>query len=210
MASEEYDFRYECGYTKPTSSLNISSRDDIVCCLALHYTVYALKAELDQIKEGLQIGGLIWTEDEAGSLMGLFCEETSPIPLTAAQISALFPPTFSEEGSNCREAEEEMTLHWGYFLRDVEQGLCSTSEVDGDPITITLADVLAFATGATSIPVLGFEQQGSLKFLHEGGMFPTASTCALVISLPIHADYDVFKEKMIFGILNAHGFFGNV
>ena len=68
-----------------------------------------------------------------------------------------------------------MTLHWGYFLRDVEQGLLSITEDGGDPITITLADVLAFATGATSIPILEFEKQGTLTFLHERGMFPTAS-----------------------------------
>ena len=210
MTSDEYDFRYACGYTKPTSSLAISNKDDIVCSLALHYTIYALKAELDQISEGLQMGGLIWTEEEAASLVGLFCKDNCARELTAAQVSALFPPTFSEEGSNRRDIEEEMALHWRYFLQDVEQGLCSITEVNSDPISITLGDILAFATGATTIPILGFEQMGSLKFLHEGGQFPTASTCAIVIRLPIHEDYEEFKSKMLFGILNAHGFFGNV
>ena len=36
--------------------------------------------------------------------------------------------TFSVVGSNCRDAEEEMTLHWGYFLRDVERGLAVTED----------------------------------------------------------------------------------
>jgi hypothetical protein len=210
MSSDDYDFRYDCGYIKPTSTLTISNRDEMVCSLALHYKVYARKAELDQIVEGLNFGGMIWSEDEAGSLKCLFCEEKPPSKLTASQVSVLFPPTFSEEGCNCREAEEEMALHWGYFLRDVEQGLCSITKTSREDITLTLEDVLAFATGATSIPILGFEEQGAIKFLHEGGMFPTASTCALVIRLPIIEDYETFKERMTFGILNAHGFFGNV
>ena len=112
--------------------------------------------------------------------------------------------------SAVEQAEEEMALHWGYFLRDVQQGLCSITKTSREDIMLTSEDVLAFATGATSIPILGFEEQGAIKFLHEGGMFPTASTCALVIQLPIIEDYETFKERMTFGILNAHVFFGNV
>ena len=70
--------------------------------------------------------------------------------------------------------------------------------------------ILAFAARATSITILGFEKQGTLTFLHGGGTFPTASTCDLAICLHIHEDYKVFKAKMLLGILNAHGFFGNV
>ena len=181
-----------------------------MCSLSLHYTVYALKAELDQLKEGLEFGGVVWTQDEAFTLMGLFCEIDAPV-LSAKQVSSLFPPTFSPEGSNRRDIEEEVALHWEYFLRDAERGSLSLAGTDGEPpITLTLADILAFITGVDSIPPLGFEKAGGVEFLHEGGNFPMASTCALILRLPLHEDYEVFKEKMIFAILNAHGFFGNV
>lgn len=42
-----------------------------------------------------------------------------------------------------------MLLHWSYFLSDVEQG--SVTVESGEQIsTLTLEDILAFATGATS------------------------------------------------------------
>ena len=68
-----------------------------MCSLALHYTVYAWKTELDQMREGLEFAGMIRTNDEASKLLGLFCEKDNPI-LTASQVKALFPPSFSPDG----------------------------------------------------------------------------------------------------------------
>ena len=87
-----------------------------------------MKAELDQICEGLHIGGLIWNDEKAGSLMGLFGDE-GPAKLTAVQVSALFLPALSEEGSSRDNMEEEMALHRGYFLCDVERGLWITKGI---------------------------------------------------------------------------------
>ena len=65
--------------------LLVSNKDDmIVCSFILHYTTYALKAELDQICEELHIGGLMWTEREAGSPMAVFCDEEPAVKLIAA------------------------------------------------------------------------------------------------------------------------------
>ena len=207
LMKEEYDFRYACGYTKPVANLTTSNVKEIVLCLALHFIIYSNKAELDQISEGLKLGGLIWVDNEVNSLTGLFIQKSET--LSARAVCLLFSPKLSEPGANRREVEEEMLLHWSYFLSDVEEG--SITVESGEQIsTLTLEDILAFATGATSFPVLGFEQQGTITFLHDGGMFPTASTSSLQVCLPVHRDYEVFKAKMAFGILNAHGFFGNV
>ena len=207
LMKEEYDFRYTCGYTKPVANLTTSNVKEIVLCLALHFIIYSNKAELDQISEGLKLGGLIWVDNEVNSLTGLFIQKSET--LSARAVRLLFSPKLSEPGANRREVEEEMLLHWSYFLSDVEEG--SITVESGEQIsTLTLEDILAFATGATSFPVLGFEQQGTITFLHNGGMFPTASTCSLQVCLPVHRDYEVFKAKMAFGILNAHGLFGKV
>ena len=206
MSEDDYDFRFACGYTKPVANLTTSNIDEIVLCLALHLIIYSNKAELDQICEGLKLGGLFWTEDEANSLKRLFVPTSGT--LTARAVHMLFSPILSEPGSNRRDVEKEMLLHWNYFLSDVEEG---TVTVDSEAqVALSLEDILAFATGATSFPILGFERQGTITFLHNGGMLPTASTCALQVCLPIHRDYEMFKTKMAFGILNAHGFFGNV
>ena len=43
---------FECGYSKPTSSITMESRDEFVRFIALHYTLYRNYAELMQFKEG--------------------------------------------------------------------------------------------------------------------------------------------------------------
>ena len=105
---------------------------------------------------------------------------------SARAVCILFSPKLSEPGANRREVEEEMLLHWRYFLSDVEQGSI-TVESGGQISTLTLEDILAFATGATSFPVLGFEQQGTITFLHNGGMFPMVSTCSLQVCLSVQS-----------------------
>ena len=73
---------------------------------------------------------------------------------------------------------------------------------------MTLEQILNFFTGANYPPPLGFDQPAALWFspLAE---FPCASTCALELTLPTkyHDSPDMFKEKMIYALLN-HGGFG--
>ena len=67
-------------------------------------------------------------------------------------------------------------------------------------------DILIFATGALRVPPLGFLPQPSVVFSKET-RFPTANTCANIISLPLgHESYETFKESMDFTILNSPGF----
>ena len=71
---------------------------------------------------------------------------------------------------------------------------------------ITIGDVLSFFTGADHIPPLGFGD-ATLTF-NESNLYPTASTCALCLTLPtMYNDYSSFKEKFVFAMLN-HGGFG--
>ena len=61
---------------------------------------------------------------------------------------------------------------------------------------IELATVLAFTTGAEAIPPMGFNEPLSLHF-NTYDRFPTASTCAFELTLPIQY-YNIcneFKKK---------------
>ena len=182
---------------------------DIVRSIALHFTIFSVKAELDQIIQGLHEGGMFWDDEETKQLVHLFCENKESdkaSTLTAVQFQRLFPPILSPSGSNRRDLEEEMLLHWSYFLADVQDGKVTIANPGAELLFLTIEDILVFATGATSIPLLGFDTEGSVRFLHDGGKFPTSSTCSMTIRLPIVMDYEVFKERMAFAILNAHGF----
>ena len=127
LMKEEYDFRYACGYTKPVANLTTSNIKEIVLYLALHFIIYSNKDELNQISEGLKLGGLIWVANEVNSLTGLFIQKSET--LSARAVCLLFSPRLSEPGANRREVEEEMLLHWSYFLSDVEQGSITVAAV---------------------------------------------------------------------------------
>ena len=75
-------------------------------------------------------------------------------------------------------------------------------------IPLSLVDILVFATGASSLPPMGFDEQPSITFKKEGGEFPTSSTCTNTLYLPtVHSNnYKAFKYKFVFALTGAVGF----
>ena len=75
--------------------------------------------------------------------------------------------------------------------------------------SITLGDILAFTTGASTVPPMGFSPKPSIEF-HENSNFPEANTCGNILRLSLmNHSYEQFKYNLCFGITNAIGF-GNV
>jgi len=70
-----------------------------------------------------------------------------------------------------------------------------------------MGSILSFFTGADHIPPLGFDE-ATLNF-SDNNPYPTASTCALCLTLPTkyHGSYSDFKENFTFAMHN-HGGFG--
>ena len=94
---------------------------------------------------------------------------------------------FSEHGSNSREKEEAtfMFLFQNVFI------------IGDDENSVKLETIVAFFTGADAVPPLGYPSI-TLHFSEEN-IYPTASTCAIVLTLPTkHQTYDVFKQLMMF------------
>jgi len=55
---------------------------------------------------------------------------------------------------------------------------------------------MAFFSGSSSVPPLGFEKPPTLAF--EDGVLATASTCDLVLRIPtVHSNYENFKDALI-------------
>uniref|UniRef100_A0A3Q1FFE0 HECT domain-containing protein n=1 Tax=Acanthochromis polyacanthus TaxID=80966 RepID=A0A3Q1FFE0_9TELE len=129
----------------------------------------------------------------------LFCYE--PSTLTADQLDDLFTIRLSPEGSNKRVVEEVVIPFWRDYLQDAEEGPSK------------LQKILAFATGASVVPPIGFSPSPSVEFIHKGDddfssipLFPMANTCVNCIRLPLHASYQLFKEKFDFALGNTYGF----
>lgn len=78
---------------------------------------------------------------------------------------------------------------------------------EGECNPLTLEMVLEFASGASSVPPLGFPHQPQIEFLHEEGqearIFPEANTCLIVLRLPIHKTYESFRTYITEGILQS-------
>ena len=59
-----------------------------------------------------------------------------------------------------------------------------------------LERLLSFTTGLDRVPPLGFDPQLTLVFLHDGGQFPVANTCANILNIPLLPDYGTFYQHM--------------
>lgn len=76
-----------------------------------------------------------------------------------------------------------------------------------DLTTITLSDILAFATGHERIPPMGFRIQPMVE--SSDNDLPTASTCSYVLRLSkFNPNYAVFRENMEYGISHGLMYFG--
>ncbi|CAL8301751.1 unnamed protein product [Gadus morhua 'NCC'] len=158
-----------------------------------------LKTIDDRFLEGLKtLGVLEKIKNHPESFRPLFCYQ--PHPLTAEAMDDLFNIRLSPQGSNKRIAEEVVVPFWRDYLQDAQ-----------DEGPAKLKGILAFATGATAIPPIGFNPTPSIDFLHENGhqdtsSLPIANTCINCLNLPLHTSYAVFKDKMDFALGNTHGF----
>ena len=120
LDSDEYDFRYDVGVTQPSHTSQFADLDCIVQSLAMHYSVVCVKAELDDMVDGLKtldVLGLIRTN--GNKLRPLFvCGDSTPP--TVDNMIDMFAPKLSPIGSNRRESEEEVVMQWVNYLQMIE------------------------------------------------------------------------------------------
>lgn len=116
LDDDAFDFRFELGITQQPSTL--SDRDCIVQFFAKHFTVVRVKAQLDQMIDGLKALGIYdLIKANPRSMHKLFTSK--PAPITSDVIN-LFQMRFSPEGSNRREDEEQVVMFWVHFLEMIE------------------------------------------------------------------------------------------
>ncbi|XP_038866044.1 G2/M phase-specific E3 ubiquitin-protein ligase-like isoform X2 [Salvelinus namaycush] len=103
-------------------------------------------------------------------------------PPTARDLRDLFTVTYSIPCGNRRCLENDTICHWFNWLAEVQ-----------------VVMVFEFATGATVVPPLGFEDTATIEFLHKARgrlagqqkkTYPEANTCAVTLRLPLHSTYN--------------------
>ncbi|XP_077057358.1 G2/M phase-specific E3 ubiquitin-protein ligase-like [Siphateles boraxobius] len=174
---------------------HLTERNSLIQSAAEFFVNGRLRAALDQFSEGLQTLGLLEEMQKYPALFyDMFVNEQRP--LQAKDLCSLFYVNFSPQGSNRRRAKENQTIcYWRDWLIDVEEG-----ETDG----VTLEMIMEFVTGASTVPPLGFPHRPEIEFLHQDRkIFPEANTCLIILRLPIHTEYEMFKTYMTEGIMQS-------
>ena len=89
--------------------------------IAIHSCLVPVKAELDQLREGLGLFNVhkLVTAYPA-KMEKLFVFSGLPVHLRVIDFLALIEYNYSESGSNQREKEEQATMHWSEFLMELE------------------------------------------------------------------------------------------
>ncbi|XP_027892549.1 uncharacterized protein LOC114156365 isoform X3 [Xiphophorus couchianus] len=175
----------------------LEERDSLVQSAADFFVNGRVCIALQQFMEGLKTLNVL---DEIQKNPAVFhelfvCKEK---PLLARDLNTLFQVCFSVQGSNKRRIENQTICYWRDWLVDIEEGECS-------PITLKM--ILEFASGASTVPPLGFPHRPKIEFLHEANrVFPEANTCLVVLRLPVHPDYESFTKHMTDGVLQAPTF----
>ena len=120
LDSDDMDFRFSIGLSRPSYSLQLTDRDSMVQSMATHYSVLSVKAELDQLIDGLKVLGVLDLLRNYPKVMRplLLCKK--PVCLTSDYVIDMFKPVMSLPGSNQREKEEALTLHWVNYVQLIE------------------------------------------------------------------------------------------
>lgn len=171
--------------------------DDILMFQVIH----RVRGPFERFRDGLRtLGVLDKIQAHPESFCHLLC--WSPATLTADLVDSLFSIRLSPVGSNRRHAEEIVVPFWRDYLTDAE-------DKDG---AHKLGTILAFATGADTVPPIGFSPHPSIEFLHPENAtatiskLPIANTCINSLKLPLHTTYKDFEQNMDFALGNTHGF----
>ena len=59
LEEEDYLFRFDIGITQPSSTITVQNIDHILKLIANHYLISSVKAELDQLLDGMGVLGVI-------------------------------------------------------------------------------------------------------------------------------------------------------
>lgn len=197
--SLDISFATECGFN---TLITIENRQKLLHCVWKHMNTSSVYAELIQMRDGMRQSldfSSIMDAYPNGLYKLLVVPGASSITVSSDALTDLLSPEYSVAGSSARVIQETVYYNWCRFLEEVE---------DGAGVPFTLGDILAFVTGASTIPPMGFSPMPTLGFTPEKCL-PYASTCGNRLTISHHSsmmNYDTFKDTFILAIQGCQGF----
>ncbi len=119
LSSEDYDFRYICGVSKPSFRTPFSEKEKVVSAMCLHYTILVSLAELEQLRRGLAVQNFNSLMDSYPALLRTAFEPPQH-EISSSFIQDMFLAEFSPKGCNQREIEEAILMCWVQYLHHTE------------------------------------------------------------------------------------------
>lgn len=158
------------------------------------YFIYRNHLSIQSFREGLATLDFLNALEQHPSLFFSFMCYTET-RLTADLLENIFHVQFGPPGSSRRQEETRVISYWQDYLLSVE-------ERNG---SLSLEDILMFATGLREIPPAAIQPKPRLLF-QTTSRFPVADVCANTIKIPVLHSYEDFQEAMDYGIQNSPGF----
>lgn len=113
LNEDDFNFRFHCGYTKPTTIVSLADREELVRSVWLHFVLFQPHAELQQLQKGmyrtLQFELLACMHPK--EVWGLLAASTA-FDVTPQYICDEVVVHYSDNGSNKRTMEEAIVFYW--------------------------------------------------------------------------------------------------
>ncbi|XP_068195163.1 G2/M phase-specific E3 ubiquitin-protein ligase [Antennarius striatus] len=152
VMAESGEYLELAGCNRPISSLE--ERDALVEDLVNFTLITRMQLPLQRFREGLQTLGVFDQVQLYPSVFcGVFC--SASVRLSAQNVGQLFAVNFSQLEDRLNK-ETPVVSFWRHFLLECEVGRSS----------ISLQDLLRFATGVEELPATSLHPQPSISFLH--------------------------------------------
>ena len=124
LESNNFDFLFTSGYSKPTCRVRLQDKDKLVKAVWLHNVLFHPRSELEQLKRGirdtLEMDLLIAMHHD--SIWSLLASSTT-FDVTSDYLSDVFVVMYSDNRSNDRTKEEAIVYSWFEYISECE-GWC--------------------------------------------------------------------------------------
>ncbi|XP_026074339.1 uncharacterized protein LOC113053478 [Carassius auratus] len=196
--------------------VTMANRDLFVKNAVLYHTVVQRQSCLDQLIDGLSHYGVLSLLRENPSLRVLLNIPGEDKGQEADFVAGILKPSYSVLGSNRRAKEELIVVKFREFLQCVENkelrdtygDRTLTNDEEAFLKILSPGHILAFATGSSKVPAIGFHPAPKLMFIHdEKKHLPIAHTCAnelhLFVNAKTMADDDEFNYCFLVALMNG-------
>ncbi|KAK0138681.1 G2/M phase-specific E3 ubiquitin-protein ligase [Merluccius polli] len=210
-------WRYQLeGLPNPVS---MDNKDAFVQNAILFYVLIQRQSCYDQLVEGLKYYEVLPLLKERPCLRVLLHMPKEPSDVPADVVATLLKPNYSVLGSNRRPTEELMVVKFREFLHCVQEKelgehLNARNLTEAEKVfilTLNPGHILAFATGSSKVPAIGFSPSPKLTFVHDDTKhLPIAHTCSNELQIFVNrknlADDNEFDYIFLVALMNGSTF----